>query len=248
MYGGQSSVPIVIRMVVGRGWGQGPQHSQSFHNWFAHVPGLKVILPSTSHDAKGMLIAAIEDNNPVICIEHRWLMNLTGPVPEGIYREPIGKSIILQEGEDLTFATSSYMTLEAVRAAEALAQDGISAEVVDIRTVNPFDKQPVIDSVKKTGHLIAGDIGTLTAGFSSEIIASVCEQAHSSLKSAPQRVALPDLPYPTSPALAGEYLPRSVHLVAAARRALGLKVNESIFEVPEGRTLDQPDPSFTGPF
>src|SRR5712691_474393 len=125
MFAGQASVPMVVRMIVGRGWGQGPQHSQSLQSWFAHVPGLKVVMPATPHDAKGLLISAIEDNNPVVFIEHRWLYNIHGPVPEGVYRVPIGRPNILRQGRHVTVAAISYMTLEAVRAAEELAKEGI---------------------------------------------------------------------------------------------------------------------------
>ena len=131
MFGGGASVPMVVRLLVGRGWGQGPQHSQSLQAWFAHVPGLKVVLPSTPQDAKGLLIAAVEDNNPVVFIEHRWLHNISGPVPEGVYRVPLGKARLLRRGRDVTLAAVSHMTLEAHRAAETLAKEGIEAEVVD---------------------------------------------------------------------------------------------------------------------
>ena len=125
MFGGRAKIPLVIRLVVGRGWGQGAQHSQSLQAWFAHVPGLKVVMPATAHDAKGLLIASVEDDNPVIFIEHRWLHNISGPVPEGIYRVPLGQAKVVREGTDLTIAALSYMTLESVRAAEMLAKEGI---------------------------------------------------------------------------------------------------------------------------
>src|SRR6266540_875717 len=130
MFGGRASVPLVVRMVVGRGWGQGPQHSQSLQAWFAHVPGLKVVMPATPHDAKGLLISAIEDNNPVLYLEHRWLHNISGPVPEGVYRIPLGKGRIMRRGKDVTIVALSYMCLEALRAADVLAEQGIEAEVI----------------------------------------------------------------------------------------------------------------------
>ena len=154
MFGGQMNVPLVIRMIIGRGWGQGPQHSQSLHAWFAHVPGLKVVMPTTPYDAKGLLIASVEDNNPVIFIEHRWLYNIVGHVPEEVYRVPLGRARVARQGKDLTIAAISYMVLEALRAADMLAADGIHAEVIDIRSLKPLDDELILKSVRKTGHLI----------------------------------------------------------------------------------------------
>src|SRR5262249_2458560 len=151
---GQGQVPLVVRLIVGRGWGQGAQHAQSLQSWFAHIPGLKVILPATPHDAKGMLIAAVEDNNPVICIEHRWLYNIEGPVPADYYKVPRGTARIIREGRDLTIASVSHMTIEAVRAAEVLAAEGIEAEVLDLRTLRPLDRAGILHSVRRTGRLL----------------------------------------------------------------------------------------------
>ena len=248
MFGGQMSVPLVIRMIIGRGWGQGPQHSQSLQAWFAHVPGLKVVMPTTPYDAKGLLISSIEDNNPVIFIEHRWLYNVTGHVPEGVYRVPLGQAKVVKEGDDLTIAATSYMTLEALRAAEILAESRIKAEVVDIRTLRPLDKALITDSVRKTGHLIVADTGWKTGGFSAEIVAQVAEEVFSDLKSPPRRVALPDCPTPTTPSLTNHYYPRAAHIAATARRMLGFSTDELVPDVATDVPLDVPDVSFTGPF
>lgn len=248
MFGGNTSIPLVIRLIIGRGWGQGPQHSQSLQAWFAHIPGLKVVMPTTPKDAKGLLIASIEDNNPVIFMEHRWLHNISGYVPEGHYRVPLGKARVAREGRDLTMAATSYMTLEALRAAEMLAEVGIRAEVLDIRSLKPLDDDLLLESVKKTGNLLVADTGWTTMGFSAEIIARVAEGAFQFLKNAPVRVALPDCPTPTAPALANQYYPRAVHLSAAARRMLGLKVEERFFQEVAAIPLDVPDKGFTGPF
>lgn len=247
MFGGQASVPMVIRMVVGRGWGQGPQHSQSLQSWFAHVPGLKVVMPATPYDAKGMLISAIEDNNPVVFIEHRWLYDVHGPVPEGIYRVPLGTSNILREGRHVTVAATSYMTLEAVRAANELAGEDLELEIVDIRTLNPFDESLVVQSVKKTGRLIVADTGWRSVGFAAEVIARVVEQCMDSLEAPPVRITLPDLPTPTTRALANYYYPL-VHDIAAAARRLAGRSPRSVPEVKPEDLLDVPDPSFRGPF
>src|SRR3989454_3368701 len=190
MFGGRASVPLVVRMIIGRGWGQGPQHSQSLQAWFAHVPGLKVVMPVTPHDVKGMLISSIEDNNPVIFLEHRWLYNIQGEVPEGIYRVPLGKGRIARRGSHLTIAATSYMVLEALWAAEFLTQSGIEVEVIDIRTLRPLDKDLILESVRKTGHLLVLDTGWKTGGFGAEVLAVAAEGAFECLKGSPQRLAL----------------------------------------------------------
>lgn len=247
MFGGGLSVPIVIRLIVGRGWGQGPQHSQSLQAWFAHIPGLKVVMPATAYDAKGLLISSIEDNNPVIFIEHRWLHNVTGEVPEETYRVPIGRAKVIREGTDVTIVSVSLMTLEAHKAAEMLSTDGISVEIVDVRTLRPFDKKTVIGSVEKTGRLIVADTAWKTVGFAAEVIASVAENAHDKLECAPVRIGLPDCPSPTSRALANYYYPRANDIAAAVRTMLGkpLKPSEPI---DSGAFLDVPDSDFRGPF
>lgn len=248
MFGGTMRVPLVVRMIIGRGWGQGPQHSQSLQAWFAHVPGLKVIMPTTPRDAKGMLIAAVADDNPVVVLEHRWLYNIRDEVPEGPYSVSIGQARVPRQGTDITIVAVSYMVLEALRAAEYLADEGISAEVVDLRTINPWDTDTVLGSVRKTGRIVVADTGTTSFGVSAEVIATVAGQAFGALKAPPERVGLPDYPSPTSPALACGFFPRGCEIAAAARRCLslpGLGSNGGPFEAAR---LDVPDPSFTGPF
>jgi len=247
MFGGQAAVPLVIRAVVGRGWGQGPQHSQSLQAWFAHVPGLKVVMPATPHDAKGLLIAAIEDSNPVMFIEHRWLYNIHGPVPEGIYRVPLGRPNVLRAGRHVTVAAVSYMTLEAMRAAIELAEEGIELEVVDIRTLNPFDETLVLESVRKTGRLIVTDTGWRSVGFAAEVISRVAEQCLGDLKEPPIRITLPDVPTPTTRALSNYYYPLVSDITQAARRLAG-RPSKPAPEIKPDAFLDVPDPTFTGPF
>jgi pyruvate dehydrogenase E1 component beta subunit len=235
-------------MIVGRGWGQGPQHSQSLHAWFSHIPGLKVVMPATAHDAKGLLIAAIEDDSPVVFIEHRWLYGLTGPVPEGHYRVALGQPNLLRRGGDATIVASSYATLDAVRAADVLAAQGISAEVIDLRTLAPLDDAPILESVRRTGHLVVADQGTLTAGYAAEIVARVTEKAFADLKSAPRRITLPDTPTPTSRALANYYYPTPGHIVAAVLACLGRPADDPWAGIAPEDCLDVPDPTFKGPF
>lgn len=250
MFGGRSIAPMTIRMVVGRGWGQGAQHSQSLHAWFAHIPGLKVVMPSTPHDAKGLLIAAVEDNSPVVFIEHRWLYNLYGPVPAGHYTVPIGVPRLVRSGEHVTVVSSSYGTFDAIRAANELAREGIEIEIIDLRTLTPRDDSMIIESVRKTRHLVCVDHGTLTGGFAGEMIARVTENAFDHLLSAPVRVTLPDCPTPTTRALANYYYPTPRNVVAAVKRTLGkpYEADPWLDIAPDDKTFDVPDSSFTGPF
>jgi len=248
MFGGRSRVPLVIRMIIGRGWGQGPQHSQSLHSWFAHVPGLRVVMPATPHDAKGLLISSIEDDNPVIFMEHRWLYGISDSVPEGVYRVPLGKARIVREGRHATIVGTSYMMLEALRAAETLSESGIQAEVIDLRSLRPLDETTILESIRKTGRLVVADTGWKAFGASAEVLAVVAEKAFDDLKAPPQRVASPDFPAPTSPALANHYYPRSGHIAAAVLHTFGREPHKGLFDAPKGQRLDQPDPSFTGPF
>jgi pyruvate/2-oxoglutarate/acetoin dehydrogenase E1 component len=249
MFGGRSKVPLTIRMIIGRGWGQGPQHSQSLHAWFAHVPGLKVVMPSTPSDAKGLLISSIEDDSPVVFLEHRWLHNIHGPVSEGYYTVPLGKSRVVTEGDDVTIVASSYATLDAIKAGRELEQSGIRADIIDLRTLVPRDDATILRSVAKTGRLVVVDQGTLTGGFAGDIVARVTEQAFGALKAAPIRVTSPDCPTPTTRALSNYYYPQPGHIVAAARRTLGLVTEDPFGSISPGdKTLDVPDKSFTGPF
>jgi len=249
MFGGQMKVPIVFRLLVGRGWGQGPQHSQSLQSLFAHIPGLKVVMPATPHDAKGLLISAVEDDNPVIYIEHRWLHNITGYVPEERYRVPIGKAKVIKSGHDITIVSSSYMTLESIRAAEVLKNDGIDAEVIDLRTIKPLDEDSILNSVRKTGRIVAVDGAWRSFGVSAEILALTAERGYGALKAAPARITFPDAPTPTSWPLANHYYPRAADIT---------HVIKTMFDIP-GRPdqdaglsrnvpLDVPDKTFTGPF
>lgn len=248
MFGGQMNVPIVIRMIIGRGWGQGPQHSQSLQSWFAHVPGLKVVMPANSYDAKGLLISSIEDNNPIIFIEHRWLFNIKGEVPEVYYRVPLGTCDIKRVGNDVTIIANSYMTLEALRAADRLIEVGIDAEVVDLRTITPIDWDTILASVRKTGRVLIADTGSLSFGVSAEISAKICEEIFADLKVPPRRVALPDSPSPTSSKLLVAYYPRAVDIANSVLKLFDAKKALKIIEDEDQGHLDIPNPNFEGPF
>lgn len=248
MFGGKMHVPLVIRMIIGRGWGQGPQHSQALHAWFAHIPGLKVALPVLPQDAHDMLLLSLREADPVIFVEHRWLHGVRGRVVAGEPGLPLGRARVVRSGADVTIACFSYMVIEALSAAEQLAVEGISAEVIDMRWARPLDAKTVINSVQKTGRFVAADIGTGSCGMASELVSVVARGAHQNLVAAPEMVASPECPAPTSPALSAAYYPRAPHIVAAARRTLGLAVDEMLTAIPEGVELDKPDPAFTGPF
>jgi acetoin:2,6-dichlorophenolindophenol oxidoreductase subunit beta len=251
MFGGQSCVPLVIRMIIGRGWGQGAQHSQSLEAWFAHVPGLKVVMPTTPYDVKGMLIASVEDNNPVIFLEHRWLYNIIGEVPEGVYHVPLGKAKVVKNGTDITLVSASFMTLECIRTADFLAKSGVSVEVVDIRTLRPLDEETILTSVKKTGRLVVVDSSHVTGGISAEVSARVAEKAFSSLKTPIKRIGLPDCPGPTSSGLTQFFYPRASHIIKAVKDVLNLKKAKADDEFESSDNAvphDVPDKFFTGPF
>jgi len=248
MFDGQMRVPLVVRMIIGRGWGQGPQHAQSLQAMFAHVPGLKVVMPTTAHDATGMLISAIEDDSPVVMLEHRWLYGISDDVPEGMFRVPLGKARVMRPGRDVTIVGLSYMSLEALRAAEILKDQGIEAEVVDLRSLRPFDTETVHASVKKTGRLLVVDTAHIEYGAGAEILASAAETLLSDLKCNPRRLGVPDYPVPTSPALADNYYPRAPHIAVSVLEMMGHSADGISFDVEEGQRLDQPDSSFTGPF
>lgn len=208
MYGPQARVPLVIRTPAGGGRSYGATHSQSLEAWFLHVPGIKVIAPATPADAKGLLKSAIRDDNPVLCVEHKLLYATTGPVPDGDVAEPLGQAAIRREGTDVTLVAYSYYVGVALQAAEALARDGIEAEVVDLRTLVPLDTEAVLDSVRKTGRLVCIEEGTRTGGVGAEIAARVAEEAYEYLDAPIRRVATPDIPIPFSPVLEDAALPK----------------------------------------
>lgn len=214
MGGGKTSVPVVIWGIVNRGGEQAAQHSQAIHAMFAHVPGLKVVMPSTPYDAKGLMIAAIRDDNPVVYIDDRWLYGLEEAVPREVYEVPIGKGIIRKKGKDLTLVSSSYMVIESLKASEILQKDGVSVEVIDLRTVKPVDEDLILNSVKKTGRLVVVDGGWKFCGYAAEISASVSEHIFKYLKAPVERITLPDNPAPASRALERAYYPSHEQIAA----------------------------------
>lgn len=219
---GRVKVPLVIRVVVGRGWGQGYQHSKSLHSYFAHIPGLKVVLPTTPRDAKGLLTAAIRDDNPVIFIEHRWLYWAVDDVPEEPFTIPLGESHVLRRGRDVTVVATSWMNVEALKAAEILERHGVSVEIVDPRTIAPLDDTLIVDSVNRTGHCIVVDNDWLHCGFSAEVASRVGEKCFGRLKSPVTRIGFAPTPCPTVRCLENEFYPNAVNILRAIEDKLGL--------------------------
>jgi len=228
MSGGAVKVPVVLMTAIGGGYSDAAQHSQCLYGLFAHLPGMKIVIPSTPYDAKGLMISAIRDDNPVLYFFHKGVMGLgwmtplegaTGPVPEEPYTIPFGKADVKREGNDVTIVTVSLMVHRALEAAKQLEQEGISAEVVDLRTLVPLDKEAVITSVKKTHRLLIVDEDYKSFGMSGEIAAIVAEEALDYLETPVKRLAVPDVPIPYSRPLE-EYIRPDAHKIAAAARTM----------------------------
>ena len=219
MFGGRQNVPLTIRSIIGRGWGSAAQHSQSLHGLFMHVPGLKLVMPSNAYDVKGLLLASIADEDPVMFIEHRWLYDHVDHVPEEMYTIPMGKGRVVRKGTDVSILAISHMVPEALKAAKVLEEKHkISCEIIDPRTLKPLDEKIILKSVKKTGRLVIADYGWNTGGVSSELASIVAEKAFTHLKAPIRRVCLPDTPTPAASALEDAFYPGAKDIVNAARR------------------------------
>lgn len=218
MFGGRGKVPMVLRTNIGAGRGAAAQHSQSFHAFFVHIPGLVVVTPSSPYDAKGLLNTAILDDNPVVFVEHKKLYAMKGPVPEDYYTIPFGKAEIKRTGKDVTLVATHEMVNRALRIADGCAKEGIDLEIIDLRTLRPLDKETILDSVRKTGRLIVADEGPVTCGIHAEIAALVSEEAIQYLQAPILRVGSPDTPVPFSPPLEQIYIPDEEDIVAAVRK------------------------------
>ncbi|MGC8797031.1 pyruvate dehydrogenase complex E1 component subunit beta [Thermodesulfovibrio sp. 3462-1] len=221
MFGGKLNVPVVIWGIINRGGEQAAQHSQALHNFFVHVPGLKVVMPSTPYDAKGLMISAVQDPNPVVYIDDRWLYRIEGVVPENTYSVPIGKGVIRKTGKDITIISISYMVLESLKAADHLGREhNIDAEVIDLRSLKPYDTEIILQSIKKTGKVVIADVGWKTGGFSAEILAFISENLFDYLHSPPRRVALPDAPAPANRVLEEAYYPNYRDIMEAVMKVM----------------------------
>lgn len=220
MFGGKAKVPMTLRTVGGAGLGAAAQHSQSLEAWFCHVPGIKVVMPATPADAKGLLKASIRDDNPVIFIEHKALYAAGGEVPEGEYTIPLGQADIKREGKDVTILAYSLMLHKALAAAETLAQEGIEAEVIDPRTLVPFDKETLFKSVEKTGRLVIVHEAVKNGGFGGEIAAMVVEECFDYLDAPIKRVTAPFTPIPFTPVLETAFIPDEAKIIEAVKSIL----------------------------
>lgn len=217
---GRSTMPLVIRAVVGKGWGQGPQHAKSLHAWFAHLPGLQVVMPSSPAEAKGLLLSSIFSNAPTIFIEGRSLYAMKETVPDEPYFIRLGKACVRRAGSDVTVVSFGSMMPDALQAAATLAEAGIAAEVVDLRTLSPLDMETVLASTRKTGRLVIAEPGWRAFGAASEIIAGVTETMGRELKAAPARVTWPHSHVPTSGPLEKEFYPTVDDIVDACKAAM----------------------------
>jgi pyruvate dehydrogenase E1 component beta subunit len=220
MTGGQARMPLVIRAASGMGRGTAAQHTQSLEAWFVHVPGLKVVVPSTPADAKGLLKAALRGEDPVLFFEHKQLYALKGEVPEGEHVIPLGRARVLRDGADLTIIAWAAMAHRALEAADILAAEGISAEVLDPRTLSPLDEEAILASVRRTGRALVVDEATMRCSVGSEIAATIGEHAFESLKGPVRRLASPHAPKPFAPVLEALSIPRTGDIVTIAREML----------------------------
>jgi pyruvate dehydrogenase E1 component beta subunit len=250
MFGGQVSVPLTIRLITGRGWGQGPTHSQNLHSWFAHIPGLKVVMPSFASEVAALLQASIDDPNPVVFIEDRWIHNQKISVDDPRLNQSIelGKAHVCHSGDAITVVASGYMSIEALKAVTYLKQKGISAELVDLRTIKPLDMNTILASVKKTKNLVVVDSANEIASFGKEVIANVAMTNGLRLSNTPQLVSLPDVPEPTSHGVIGAFRVSAVKIAQSVLNTLELKAPEDLIKSLTPAIEDIPDSSFTGPF
>lgn len=252
MFGNKDKVPITIRLILGRGWGQGPTHSQNLQTWFAHIPGLKVVVPSNPYDAKGLLISSIFDKNPVIFLEHRWLHNSTSKnkIPKKFYKIDIGSAKVIEKGEDLTIIASSYMVNNALKINSILKKNNIFAEIIDLRSLKPIDWKTIIKSVKKTKKVLLLETTNKFCSISSEIVSYICENIFYELKLPPKIIALPDMPEPTSYFLTKYYYPSMQDILTTIFSFLGKKINVKKIskEIEHNNHHDVPGDWFNGPF
>lgn len=217
MFGGKVKVPITIRLIIGKGWGQGPQHSQSLHSMLAHFPGLRVVMPSSPYDAKGLLLNSIFSDDPAIIFEGRPLYSLEEEVPESPYLIPFGQAKILKKGKDITIVATSFLVPEVVKAAQRLEDQGISAEVIDLVCASPLDEQTIIDSVKHTGRLLIADVSWDRCGISAEISSMVNEKLFGKLRVPVKRLTVPFAPVPTGVLMEKAYYPTAEDIIKVCK-------------------------------
>ena len=248
MSGGIYKSPLVIRMIIGRGWGQGPQHSQSLESLFAHIPGLKVIAPSNAKNAKGLLIASVKDNNPVIFFEHRWLHHTYGHVPIGSYEESLDKSKKIKNGEDITLISFSFGTIECIKTAKILEKFKISVEIIDLISLRPLDLSKAYKSLIKTKKVIIVENGWTAYGIGAEILSNLTEKISGKIKFNSKRMGLLDVPMASSRSLANHMYSDPYKIGNEILKMLNMKSQIIINELKKYKSNDIPDLSFKGPF
>ena len=248
MFDGAVSVPITIRLILGRGWGQGPTHSQNLQAWFAHIPGLKVVMPSNAYDAKGLLLSSIFDPDPVIFLEHRWLHNSLGEVPLDDYRISLGKANKITKGKDVTLVSMSYMTVEALMAQKYLEKYNISLDLIDLRTVKPIDFEAIVESLETTRKILILDTGVSTCSIASEIISYIAINHSSLLDKPPEKITMPDIPEPTSYGLTKNFYPRAADIAQKIISIIGIEGINPYQEIKKPSPHDVPGEWFKGPF
>ena len=249
MFDGQQQVPLVIRVIIGRGWGQGPQHSQSLQTMFASVPGLKVMMPTTAGDAYHFMLDAIGDNNPVLFIEHRWLHHIKGEVDKKLASAGLVGAARLRQGNDITIAAFSHMSIDALKAAIALAKHGVESELLDMRCLTPLDVGAVEESLRKTGKLLVADCAPEMASMGHMLISKLY-QSNPRLQKPPRLLAYPNHPVPTSHFIANHYYPGAEEIAVAILEILDKRplIEQVKLELQTDLAKDQPDRSFVGPF
>lgn len=241
MYGGNApEVPVVIRAIIGKGWGQGATHSQSLQSVLAHFPGVAVVMPTFPVDAKGLLLSAFESKSPVIILEHRSLYTILGNVPIEPTKTPIGEARVIREGTDVTIVACSIMALESLLAANYLSKYGIEVEVIDLISIRPLDELTILKSVMKTGRLLVADTSWVSFGVSSEVTALVAEKAFSYMKCSPVRIGLPNCPAPVTKVLEDVFYPNAKDVIDAVLKILKKNELQIDFEFPED--------TFKGPY
>jgi pyruvate dehydrogenase E1 component beta subunit len=241
MYAGNAgNMPVVVRAVVGKGWGQGATHSQSLHSILAHFPGLNVVMPSDAYDAKGLTMSALTGDSPVVILEHRSLYNHECEVPSEPYFSEIGKAKIARKGSDITVVATSYMVHEAKIAAENLSKEGINVEIIDIRSIRPLDEKTVLSSLEKTGRLLVVDTSWELCGFTSEIAGLVAEKGFYHLKAPVRRMSVANCPAPVSMPLDAAFFPKASSIAKAILVMLGKTCDMPL-------NIDQED-LFKGPY
>ncbi len=244
------AIPITIRLIVGRGWGQGPTHAQNLHSWFAHIPGLKVVMPSNAYDAKGLLLSSIFDPNPVIFIENRWLHQSISNVPKKQYFINLGKSKKKLSGKKITIISSSYLTAEAINACKYLKKLNIDVDLIDLRTIAPLDWSNIKKSIKKTGSLLVLDSGHFSGSIASEIIYKATNECFEFLKKPPSKLCQPDIPEPSSFGLTKKFYITYKEIIGKVCKMLNCDKELIKAELNYKKEFlhDIPNSNFKGPF